>query len=115
MKISSQFKLVALATLVLSVLPVSAQTAVNSVSISKIRTGWNADNFALETKATPVVNPANCPVTDGYMSIGTSAGYKTFLTASLTAFSSEKKVTIVVSDTECVSSRPKIWGIYLEQ
>ena len=82
--------------------------------ITRIRTGWNGDTFAIETNQT-IVNPAKCTYPDAYMSSATEPGYKTYLAATMTAFSMNKPVTIIVSDTECVASRPKIWGVYIAQ
>ncbi len=90
-------------------------TVIPNVTISKIRTGWAADQFGLETAGTPIINPAGCPVPDGYMTDSTQSGYKTFLMMATMAMATEKKVTIVVSNSECNVSRPKIWGIYVEQ
>lgn len=83
-----------------------------SVPITKIRTGWGADAFAIET-GQPISNPASCAVPDGYASGSNEPGYKTYYATTLTAFAMKKPVTIIVSDTECSSFRPKIMGIYV--
>jgi ABC-type proline/glycine betaine transport system substrate-binding protein len=89
-----------------------AQAQSASATISKVRTGWNDDSFALEIDV-PLVNPAGCSTPDGYASNIASAGYKTFLSAALMAYGTGKPVTLIVSNTECVLSRPKIIGVYL--
>jgi len=97
--------------------PVTAVLAaqqVSSVSITRIRTGWNADSFAIETNQA-ISNPANCPTSDAYLSDSSQPGYKTYYAATLTAFSLGKPVAVIISDTECLAGRPKILGIYLSQ
>lgn len=64
--------------------PAIAQTAIFG-SISLIRTGWNADSFAIVTRE-PIRNPANCPTPDGYISNKSFPGYSTFYAAALTAY-----------------------------
>lgn len=78
----------------------AAQSMTGNVSLSMIRTGWNADMFALVT-AQPMINPAGCPNANGYISSNTLAGYQTYLSASLAAFSLDAPVVITVHDTEC--------------
>jgi len=81
--------------------------------ITRIRTGWNADSFAIETNQAVATNPANCPSSDAYLSDSSQPGYKTYYAATLTAFSLGKPIVVIVSDTECVAGRPEILGIYL--
>ncbi len=90
-------------------------TVIPNVTISKIRTGWAGDAFGLETVGTPISNPAGCATPDGYMSEISQPGYKTYLMMVTMAMATEKKVSIVVSNTECILNRPKVWGIYVEQ
>ena len=73
-----------------------------------------ADAFAVETNQ-PVLNPAGCSCPDGYLATSSDAGYKTNYSAVLLEFALAKQVTIIVSDTECSSSRPKILGVYVSQ
>lgn len=56
--------------------PAIAQTP-SSGSITLIRTGWNADSFAIVTQE-PIQNPANCPTPDGYISEKSLPGYSTY-------------------------------------
>jgi hypothetical protein len=92
--------------------PVFAQT-MTVTSISGVRTGWNFDSFAVETKE-PIVNPANCPTPDGYISDINLPGYNTYYAAALTAFSTSPTVVVTVHDTECgPAGRPKLIGINL--
>ncbi|WP_454830404.1 hypothetical protein [Pseudoxanthomonas wuyuanensis] len=88
----------------------AAQTG--SVTIKRIRTGWAADIFAIETSEA-VINPADCPTPDGYISNSNHPGYNTYYAITLMAFSSGKPVNVIVSDTECSSGRPKIIGVYV--
>lgn len=91
-----------------------AQTVTGSVPITRVRTGWAADQFAIET-GQAILNPANCPAPNGYHSAGTDPGFKTFYAAALMAFSAGKNVTIIVSDKECSVGGPRIVGIYLDK
>jgi len=87
-----------------------AQTTAYAVNITAIRTGWATDAFGIETTQT-MVNPANCPVLDGYAAEGSVAGYKTHYAAALLAFASNKTVWVVVSNTACSQGRPMIIGV----
>jgi hypothetical protein len=109
-------RVLAAATLLLSLFAETAlaQSTVGPVPITRIRTGWATDMFALETGAA-ISNPAGCPSPNGYFSLGTEPGYKTFYAAALMAFSTGKNVTIMVSSTDCTSGAPRIIGIYLEK
>ncbi len=91
-----------------------AATTAGPLPITTIRTGWNADSFGIVTNQ-PIINPANCSAPDGYVSASWDAGYKTYLSVTLTAFAMNKPVTVIVSDTECVANRPKIWGVYISK
>ena len=82
------------------------------LTITRIRTGWASDTFAIETSQA-IVNPAGCTAPDGYVSDSSHPGYKTYYAATLMAFSSGKPVTLIISDTECHSGRPKIMGVYV--
>lgn len=89
-----------------------AQTETPLFTITKVRTGWSDDTFALEVNNS-IINPAGCSAPDGYVSNIMSPGYKTHLAAALIAYSLGKQLTVIVSNTECTFSRPKIIGIYL--
>ncbi|NJM13494.1 MAG: hypothetical protein HC889_17955 [Synechococcaceae cyanobacterium SM1_2_3] len=82
--------------------------------ITKLRTGWASDTFSIETNRA-IINPAGCVSPDGYMSDSSHPGCKTHYAATLMAFSTAKSVTVIVSDTECFSGRPKIQGISVAQ
>lgn len=119
-----------------SIVSSHAQTVTTAALISDIFTGWNADSIRVVTR-TPIVNPASCTAPDGYVltlvtnvtttttgantatSTGNSVspvnGYQTHYQALLTAFSMDHPVKIVVSNTECVNNRPKLWGVYLSK
>jgi len=93
---------------------VDAATMAGPLTITKIRTGWNSDNFAIETDQ-PIVNPAGCTTPDGYIFDPSKPGHKTYYPAVFMAFASSKKVLVTVSDTECYLGRPRIWGINVEK
>ena len=94
----------------------SASSAFAQIStlhtIIGVRTGWNADSFAVET-AEGVVNPALCPTPDGYISEKSFPGYDTYYRAVLTAFIWSPKVVITVDNVRCWAGRPVIVGINL--
>jgi hypothetical protein len=92
--------------------PALAQTVVNT-SIQSIRTGWNAELFAIVT-ADPIVNPANCPTPDGYISEISNPGYNTYYTAAIAAYMGGRSVTVAVDNAHCgAAGRPKLIGINL--
>jgi hypothetical protein len=83
------------------------------VKINGIRTGWNADSFAIEPEGT-VVNPANCPFPDGYLSEKSLPGYDTYYTAALNAFMfPPKSVHVIVDNVRCFFGRPVLVGLDL--
>ena len=87
-----------------------AQTSTGPIPVAAIRTGWSNDLFAIDTGGS-YLNPANCPAADGYYAALAVPGYKTHLSVALLAFSLGKNVTVIVSNTECTESRPRIIGI----
>ena len=97
--------------LILIAAPAGAQTMGEPGKVTLLRTGWNSDSFAIATTA-PFLNPANCPVTDGYISTKPAPGYNTYYDAAKLAFLTNiSNVVVVVDNTMCVSGRPKIIGI----
>lgn len=91
-----------------------AQTVVGPVTVKRVRTGWDAEAFAVETGST-ISNPAGCSAPDGYVSDVSQAGYKTHYSAILTAYALGKNAVIVVHNTICgFAGRPKIIGVNLE-
>lgn len=83
-----------------------------TVQITKLRTGWDSEQFAVET-AEAYINPASCPSPDGYAALDSSPGYRTYYSAILAAISSGKKVQLIVSNSDCAMGRPRIMGVYL--
>lgn len=89
----------------------SAQThAVGQITL--IRTGWNADSFAVVLNV-PQANPAGCGTADGYITDSNQPGYRTYLAAVLTAYAMKQPIHVVVHDSECLGGRPKLIGINL--
>jgi hypothetical protein len=86
------------------------ETVVSSISL--IRTGWNTDSFSVVT-AEPIRNPAHCPEPDGYMSLKSLPGYTTYYAAALTAYAANQTIQIIIHNSECALSRPKLIGINL--
>ena len=101
--------LIALALLGLSSSAFS-QTPTAEGNITLVRTGWDADSFAVVTDA-PIINPANCTAPDGYISAINFRGYRTHYDAVLTAFAADLPITVVVHNTQCYANRPRIIGI----
>jgi hypothetical protein len=99
------------ATIVGYTAPAAAQT-MQPGSVTMVRTGWNADSFAVVT-AEPIVNPAGCGTPDGYISEKSLPGYETYYAAALTAIAARSHVVITVHDSECFGDRPKLIGINL--
>ena len=104
--------LIALAFLGLSAPVFAQQTTVATVTL--LRTGWNNDSFAVVT-AEPIINPAGCPTSDGHISDISLPGYRTYYAAALTAITTNLRVVIVVHNSECFGSRPKLIGINLQK
>ena len=81
-----------------------------NVTIKKIRIGWDADQFAIETKE-PIVNPAGCLLPDGYIAHATQKGYKEFYAAALSSMYSGRPIYVAISDLDCVANRPRIMDL----
>lgn len=99
-------------TLILAAAPAMAQTMTGAGPITLLRTGWNADSFAVATQS-PFVNPAHCPIVDGYISSKPAPGYDTYYRAALLGFDKNARVQVTVDNAKCVAGRPKLIGINL--
>ncbi|MFK3649416.1 hypothetical protein ACI2IY_13425 [Lysobacter enzymogenes] len=89
-----------------------AQTAAAPATIVRIHTGWDAEQFRIETSAgRPVLNPANCLRTDGYILHSSFAGYQTNYQLVLAAYAQNKPVTVTISNSTCWNDRPVILGL----
>jgi hypothetical protein len=98
--------------LILLAAPAGAQTMSGPGKVTLLRTGWNADSFAIET-STQFINPASCATPDGYISTKPAPGYETYYDTAKLAFQTNTNVVVVVDNTACVSGRPKLIGINL--
>ena len=98
--------------LILSAAPAMAQTMTGTTTLNLIRTGWDADSFAVAT-VLPIANPAGCPIPDGYIALKPQKGYQTYYDAALLAFQINARVQVTVANTGCISGRPKLIGINL--
>ena len=103
-------KLIAIALLAAFSTTAAAQSTTSQAHITQISTGWGYDSFSLFASV-PLPNPAGCPLTDSATVSADSSGYKTYYATALTAFTNDFPVTIVVSNTACDGSRPKIIGV----
>src|SRR5215467_10322600 len=74
-------------------------------TIKEIRTGWNADQFAIVTNE-PIANPAGCPTPDGYVTDSSQPGYNTYYVAAITAFVERAQIVVVAAEQGCVAGRP---------
>jgi hypothetical protein len=90
--------------------PGMAQTVTGPLNVTVIRTGWNADSFAIVTLQ-PVANPARCPIPDGYVALKPQPGYSTYYEAALIALQSNLRVQMSVDNTACISGRPRMIGV----
>lgn len=107
-----RIRLLVFTSLMLVTVEAASATVTGVVTIKQIRTGWDADAFAVETNE-PVMKPAGCPYPDGYGSSAASPGYKEHYAAVLTAFGTGRSIRIVVSDADCYEGRPRIMGLFL--
>jgi hypothetical protein len=99
-------------TLILAAAPAMAQTMTGPTTVTMVRTGWNADAFAVVTPP-PFANPGNCPITDGYVAQKPQKGYDTYYQAALLAFDKNARVQVTVANAGCLGGRPRIIGINL--
>lgn len=102
--------LVAAALAALPAVPALAQQMTGDVNVTMVRTGWNADSFAVVTRQ-PVVNPARCRAPDGYISHSSLPGYNTYYAAALAALTANLPVQVTVDAGRCFADRPVIIGI----
>jgi hypothetical protein len=65
-----------------------------------IRTGWNADSFAIVTNEA-IKNPAICPPPDGYITDSAQPGYKTYYAAALLAFEGRIPIPLLAPTYGC--------------
>jgi hypothetical protein len=83
-------------------LPAISQTATPPSLITMIRTGWDAESFAVVTQG-PILNPQHCPIADGYVTDSSAPGYNTYYAAALAAYVSNTPVSVVVFDRAIIS------------
>lgn len=93
---------------------VAQTTTTTPTAIIKIGTGWSNEAFSAYINQA-LINPANCVAADFYGADTTVPGYSTHYAAALTAFSTGKLVTFVISNTACSQGRPMIVGLYVNQ
>jgi hypothetical protein len=98
--------------LILTAAPALAQTTTQIGRVTMVRTGWDADSFAVVTTS-PLVNPGGCPTPDGYIAFQPQKGYTTYYAAALLAFELNVRVQVTVANTGCIAGRPKLIGINL--
>ena len=96
--------------IVLVGLPVLAAPTQIPGTIKEIRTGWNAEQFAIVTNE-PIVNPARCPSPDGYLTDSTQPGYNAYYVAAITAFVERSRIEVIVDESACLVGRPKLIGV----
>jgi hypothetical protein len=101
--------LIALALLGLSSSAFS-QTPTMEGRITQVRTGLDSESFVVDIDA-PIVNPAGCTITDGYISPQGARGYRTHYDGVLAAFVVDVPITVIVHNTQCTANRPRLMGI----
>ncbi len=80
-------------------------------TILSLGTGWGSDVFSIHVNR-PIVNLANCPVADGYMSEAPhQEGHKTHHAAALMAFANGQQLHVTVSNSVCVHGQPAVIGL----
>jgi hypothetical protein len=100
-----------LSLFVVSYAPALAQRPPHiETQIRMIFTGWNAEQFGILTVA-PAINPAKCPLSDGYATDISQPGYYTYYAAALLAFAERATVIVVVAEEGCIADRPKLIGL----
>lgn len=72
--------------------------------------GWSAPQVRVSSDFT-FANPEGCTNTDGYMTDPANAGTELFNATLLTAFSTHRKISLVIDG--CYAGRPKIVGVYI--
>lgn len=89
--------------------PAFSQTMTPLSVLEELRTGWNANSFAV-VAGDRILNPANCPIPDGYITDISQPGYRTHFPVALVAYN--RPVRVAVHDSECgFAGRPKLIGI----
>jgi len=96
---------------VLACVPASSEPRQVLTTIKEIRTGWNAEMFAIVTREQQMLNPAGCPTPDGYITDSSQPGYQTYYAAAVTAFVERTQIVAVVAEQGCIAGRPKLIGI----
>lgn len=89
--------------------PAPAQTEVSG-AVKTVRTGWNADSFAIVLSGRQA-NPASCPTVDGYLADAAQPGYDTYLDAVLAAYRAGSLVTLAIDNAACAQGRPRLIGV----
>jgi hypothetical protein len=100
----------ALALILAATGPGMAQTVTGPLNVTTIRTGWNADSFAIVTLQ-PIANPAHCALPDGYIALKPQPGYGTYYEAALVALQSNLRIQMSVDNAACIAGRPKMIGV----
>jgi hypothetical protein len=108
---ASILKSIAAVTLVAFAAASQAQTQTpQAAKLTALTTGWNDDVFGIAVDA-PMVNPAGCSTADKYVSSALNPGHKTHYAAVLLAYSTGRRVTVVVHNSVCTHDRPTIMGL----
>lgn len=90
--------------------PSQPQTTASS-KIVRMTGGWG-DAILYVVLSAPVINPANCSSTDGYMTNSADPGAPLYNQMLLNAYQSGQKISLVISANGCTpSGRPQIAGV----
>jgi hypothetical protein len=80
--------------------------------ITTLRTGWNADAFAVVLDV-PMANPFGCVSPDGYILDKTMPGYDTLFEAAKLGFAEQPVVEVTFDGARCYGGRPVLIGLNL--
>ncbi len=83
--------------------------------ITDYYTGYSSNNIRIKIDGAAYDEVSNCTAYDGYMVHGNSSGYESHTSALLAAYLADKEVKVILDDSACISNRPKIIGVSIEQ
>jgi hypothetical protein len=105
--------LLGLASPALSQTSIDGKTSIDG-NITRIRTGWGADQFIIELNKLMVWGACTQkPAPGGYVSVSTTPGHALYFQAALAAYAKGRPVTVIVDTSNCALKLPLLIGINL--
>jgi hypothetical protein len=93
--------------------PALSQTSIDG-NITRIRTGWGADQFIIELDKPMMWGICTLkPPPGGYVSVSTNPGHALYFQAALAAYAKGRPVTVIVNLSDCALKLPGLIGINL--